>query len=97
MAYVEHISGEQLSQTRAKAQANFVDAKAAHAGLAAVTLIVVGSGMGLEQFREACRINFIRINAQVPFARQLINDGDMIWTVRDKLNNNFSNLEAELP
>jgi hypothetical protein len=58
MAMVTHTNGDQLSQTRAKARANFAEVVTLHAEVATADMIVVGSGQGLEQFRANCQTNF---------------------------------------
>lgn len=94
MAYLTHISGEQLSQTRLKAKANFDEVVSTTAVLAA-DIIEVRSGMGLAAFRDACRANFAQINSDLTVAGLVtIDDGDMLWTVRDKLNTNFALIDA---
>jgi hypothetical protein len=97
MAVLEHISGEQLSNTRLKAQLNFLDAEAGHVALTGIVeLEVIRSGMGLVQFRDACQKNFQAINALLPFTpKRNIASGDMLWDVRDKLNINFASIDTE--
>ncbi len=94
MAYVEHKGGDQLPQTRAKAQANFEEVIATTAVVEA-DLIKVGSGMGLIKFRDVCQKNFQTINGLVAFTPKMdISDGDMLWDVREKLEINFASIDA---
>lgn len=94
MAVLTHVNGEQLSQTRMKAQLNFEDVIATHVEILVSELVVVRSGMGLSQFRDACRENFDKIALDLVLTLETIDDGDMLWTVRDKLNANFATIAA---
>lgn len=96
MAYLTHISGEQLAQTRIKAKANFDEVISTRVEIDAAEIIVVGSGMGLAEFRDACRLNFEKIELDLAGDQsfEVIDDGDMLWTVRDKLNANFAIIDA---
>ena len=95
MAYLTHSNGEQLTQTKAKALANFNEVVADRAEIDAAELILNFGGMGLPAFRDACRANFVKINTDVAgLTLEVIDDGDMLWSVRDKLNVNFGEIDA---
>jgi len=87
MAMVKHNNGDQLSNTRLKAQLNFVETIALHVEVTAGDLVVIRSGMGLPEFRDACRANLTFIYGAIIGLSNppVIDDGDMLWDVRDKL------------
>jgi hypothetical protein len=89
MAMLTHRSGEQLEQTRAKAALNFTEAVTLHTEVSASDLVTVGSGMGLELFRTACSTNFAFIASELSITLASLNDGVMLWRLRQILNANF--------
>lgn len=95
MAYVTHMNGEQLTQTKLKALANFNEVVVDRAEVDAVDLELNFGGMGLPQFRDVCRRNFAVIDGLVAgLTLSVIDDGDMLWSLRDKLNVNFSDIDG---
>ena len=86
--------GHQLTELKKISASNLQEAVDSNLAVL-ITDVTFPGGESLPQFRDLMRANFAAIGGKLAITPdEIIDDGDMIWRVREKLNTNWAQISA---